>query len=124
VCGTVSGYGKHKRLKEPYCDACKAAKAEYQREYVARKKPAARVPGSTPRPTPPAPRPPTIDKPVVRVMWLLPPNPTVTRTEYAIEDEAGALVPVHSHAAVELAAAGERIHCRHVTDWAPVGGAS
>ena len=129
ACGTTGGYARHKKSKEPPCGACRAAAAEYQREWYQRKqqqKPADSsglyVPSKSVAPENPPPR--TGEKPVVRVMWLLPPTPTITRTEYAIEDGAGALVPVHPHAAVELAAAGERIHCRHVTDWAPIGGPS
>lgn len=31
ACGTPSGYKRHYRLGEPYCDACKAAQAAYVR---------------------------------------------------------------------------------------------
>lgn len=33
VCGTYSGYQKHIREKEPPCFPCKAARAEYTRNY-------------------------------------------------------------------------------------------
>lgn len=33
VCGTYSGYQKHIRDKEPTCFACRAARAEYARNY-------------------------------------------------------------------------------------------
>lgn len=33
VCGTYSGYQKHIREKEPTCFACRAARAEYTRNY-------------------------------------------------------------------------------------------
>lgn len=31
VCGTLAGYYRHRDRGEPRCDACKAAKAAYQR---------------------------------------------------------------------------------------------
>lgn len=34
-CGTRSGYAKHRKLKEPYCDACKKANNEYSKKYQA-----------------------------------------------------------------------------------------
>ena len=108
-CGSTGGYSRHKRLKEPPCDACRAATAEYQRAWFQRKqqeKPAAA-------------------KPAVRIMWLLPPAPGGTRTEYAIDDGHGKLIPIHPNAAADLAQAGELILSRIVTDWVEItGGAS
>jgi len=37
VCGTYSGYQKHIRDKEPTCFPCRAARAEYTRNYRASK---------------------------------------------------------------------------------------
>ncbi len=38
VCGTYSGYQKHIRDKEPSCFPCKAARAEYTRNYRSKRK--------------------------------------------------------------------------------------
>jgi hypothetical protein len=37
-CGTNAGYTAHRRMREAACRACKAAHAEYIREYKTRKK--------------------------------------------------------------------------------------
>jgi WhiB family transcriptional regulator, redox-sensing transcriptional regulator len=112
-CGTVSGYHRHSRLKEPYCDPCKTAKSEAMRTYWANKgrkiqeeKAAAAA------------------KPVVRVMWLLPPATSGSHPEYAVDDGNGRFTPIHPATAAELAQVGDAVYCRHVTDWAPIGGAS
>jgi hypothetical protein len=35
-CGTTAAYARHLKLGEPTCDACKAAQAAAQRDYIAR----------------------------------------------------------------------------------------
>ena len=37
-CGTIAAYRRHERRGFPPCDACKAAHAEYQRDYYRRRK--------------------------------------------------------------------------------------
>lgn len=37
-CGTLAGYTRHRRLKEPYCDACRAANTAMQADYRAKKR--------------------------------------------------------------------------------------
>lgn len=112
ACGTVSGYGRHRRLDETPCDACKQAIRDRDK---------ARRESRITNPRKPKAKP----KPAVRVMWLLPPATGVGRTEYAIEDGHGKLVPINSNAAADLAEQGETIHARIVTDWVQIlGGTS
>lgn len=40
-CGTRSGYSRHRRSGERACERCRAVEAEYQREYVRKRKGAA-----------------------------------------------------------------------------------
>jgi WhiB family redox-sensing transcriptional regulator len=107
-CGTAGGYQRHLRNKETPCDPCKVAKSEAMKAYWQRKKIQEQPAGA--------------EKPRIRVMWLLPPTPGGTTTEYAIDDGHGGLVPIHPNAAADLVQQGETIHARHVTDWVPITG--
>lgn len=123
LCGTTAGYTRHKRLKESPCDPCRAANAEYQRAWWAKKKQAADNAGLYVPPKSVAPEDPlqrSGEKPRVRVMWLLPPTSAGSSTEYAIDNGHGALVPIHPNAAADLVEQGETIHARYVTDWVQI----
>lgn len=105
VCGTLSGYSRHNKAGEPACEPCKQAKSDHSRAYNQAHKP---------------PKTPRLErKPAVQVLWLVPAMPGPGHLEYAVDDGTRWSL-VGAETAAVLMAQGDPVHCRTVTDWAPI----